>query len=204
MIPGPATAFFRSCRLKPDDILRHASVRLRQENFEHAEGKNLSERRFDAARGLFSDGKALRITDWRDAAEFAEHWDGMVLSFDRPEKVALEILRLGSGAPHLMAHVAESLFCGQQRSSELATRWAGLLMDLYDVCGAESCHYTASYRDTSSAEWSRVPSGKESGIALRIVRRGDVEPVPKGYRSIPLVSGGTLITSLPVRPSPHG
>ncbi len=203
--PGTASALFWSCRSKPDDILRHASVRLRQEEFEFAEGTNLVERCFDAAKGLFSDGKVLRITDWRDAAEFAEHWDGMVVSFARGlGNVQLEILRVGSEAPHLMLHVADGLFRGHQKSAERATRWTGLLMDLYDSCGAESCHYSVSLRDVPSSEWGGLVSGKEARPAFRIAVVEGGEPVPEGFKSISLTSGATLVTSLPVKSSPHG
>lgn len=205
MTPGTASALFWSCRSKPDDILRHASVRLRQEEFEFAEGTNLVERRFDPARGLFSDGKVLRITDWRDAAEFAEHWDGMVVSFDGGfGEVRLEIFRVGPGAPHLMVHVPESLFRSQKKSAELATRWAGLLMDLYDSCGAKSCHYSVSLRDVPGAEWGGIVSDPGARPALSIAGGEDRGPAPEGFKSIHLTSGATLLTSLPVKSSPHG
>ena len=77
-------------------------------------------------------------------------------------------------------------------------------MDLYGSCGAESCHYSVSLRDVPSADWSGLLCRPGPRPAFRIASGGDGETLPEGFKSISLTSGATMVTSLPVKSTPHG
>lgn len=194
-----SAAVFWECFAPTDEIFRKGVLRLHRQDLDLAKGPNLIQLQYDRASDSFSEGRAVEISEWRDGVEFAEHWDGLIVLFRSAfGPWELEILRLGT--PALCLWEPEKTHALQRRSAADATRWAGLLLDLFEATQARRCVFPLDLGRGPTKDWpSRVEAAPPE---LLILAPGSDEAAPAGLSAIALASGGRLLTSLPVKRSP--
>jgi len=195
------TALFWDCQAAADSVFKSALLRLQRDGLALPKGPNLRQKILDPGSGLFRDGKHAEIAQWRDGAGFADHWDGLAfeLGMDRPWGV--ELLK-GGGGLVLMIHESESAYQRQRTSPHHATRWAGLLLDLFESARARECLFPLNVAEVPREKWGEAVSVRRKTAELRIAREPLAGPAPKGYSVMTLSAGGALSTSLPVKASP--
>lgn len=195
------TVTFWRCSARPDLIFKEALLRLQRDGRRLPEGPNLTQKIFDPVTGLFQDGRRVSIKEWRDGAEFAEHWDGLAFELLGMEPWGIDILRSEACAV-LMLRESETDYLRQRESPHYATRWAGLLMELMEAAKAESCLFPIDLACIPRSGWESAVSTKRMDMELRIERQAPSALPARGFTTISLTSGGAITTCLPVKASP--
>lgn len=204
MSPGDSsvrTGLFWECEAAADAVFKSVLLRLQRDGLALPKGPNLRQKILDKASGLFLDGRQAEIAQWRDGAEFAEHWDGLAFELGADRPWGVELLK-GGEALVLMIHESESAYQRQRTSPHHATRWAGLLLDLFESARARECVFPLNIAEVPCGKWSEAVSLRRKTAELRISREAVDAPPPKGYSVMKLSGGGALSTSLPVKASP--
>lgn len=191
-------ALFWDCGARPDDTLRLAVQRLHRHGCDFAGTDEITQLVQDPA-GLFLPGKTAPVTQWRDAVEFAEHWDGLSLTMTKGRAARLELLR-AQGRLAVLLHEPGQDYAAQQAGAEAATRWAGLLIDLFEAAQARLCLFPAGLRGLPAPAWEDHIRAQQDAAPLLIARQpGTARPE---LRHLELRGGARLSTSLPVKAAP--
>ena len=195
------TALFWKCQARPDALLKHVLLRLQHDGLRLPEGPNLQQKMLDRESGNFISGKSVEIVQWRDGAEFAEHWDGLSFRVDSLNALTVEILTSPDGGV-LMLHEDERAYERQRSSAHEATRWAGLLLAVWAAASPEECLFPLDLAELPWTQWAQAVSLRRPNAELRITREPGSGTPPPGFNLFTLAAGGTMLTSLPVKRAP--
>lgn len=207
--PPPVSVFavFAGCSLSLDAALSHSQKALGGRGWSPRGEPVRLNYGYDAERGLYVASKALSFTEWEATFPSYTQWEGLGLAFSGHGELTFEVVRpepqMGRPAVAILGETAAA-FARQKSSEYEATRWAGLLMDLFEGLGAVRCAVAPDLRDLDLGSRREFPKdasllilGKDDQLA-----RGLQKSPPAGMKVIGLTEAALLATSLPVKASP--
>lgn len=200
-------AVFAGCSLGLDAALAHAHQALGERGWSPRGEPARLNYGYDETRGLYVASKALSFTEWEATLPSSTQWEGVGLAFSGPGDLTFEVVRPeppeGRPTVAVLGETAAA-FERQQSSAHEATRWAGLLMDLFEGLGALRCAFAPGLRDLDLGTRRDLPKdarllilGKDDPFA-----RGLRKTPPTGMKVLDLTEAALLVTSLPVKQSP--
>lgn len=205
----PVFAVFSGCSLGLDAALSHSRRALGELGWSpHGRPVRLNYG-YDVTRGLYAASKALSFSEWEATLPSSTQWEGIGLAFSGPDNITFEIVRPeppeGRPAVVLLGETSAA-FVRQQSSAHEATRWAGLLLDLFEGLGAVRCAFAPGLRDLDLGSRHELPKdasllilGKDDQLAREFKKKPRA-----GMKALNLTAATLLLTSLPVKSSPKG
>jgi hypothetical protein len=196
------TAVFWELRKPPGQMIESAMRVMFDHGFTMDDGLNVVRLHYISRDKWWRWGEPMRDATGAEILAASSLWDGIAVAFSGWEGFQLEFRSAGQ-RPALFLHERDGAFLKQSRETHYAMEFLRLLLELCAASGAEYCAFPVDLAWLAEGNWPSLLTEPLYPDFLLLPPERQLNSSDNSFRHVQLTDGRTIVTTLPVKSSPH-
>ena len=201
-IGGCTTVFWRL--EKPRKAVIEAAMHtMLDRDFEMRQGLNVRQLIYDPSPRVWREGDRISDATGAHVVVTGSDWDGCIVAFSGSQRYHLEFRMCGRRDPYVLLHQRWETYLEQRRTTPPAMSLLRLVLNLYTAMGAECCATPVAGNWMMDETWDSLLVQPYFPDLFIMPRSKVPAQLPPLFRAAGLVNEKAILTTLPVKFSPH-